>query len=89
MSKEGLAIVVITHDINFAAEHASRVVIINNGKILLDGEPHTVLSQEETLHSANLEPPGSVRLSMLLGLTPMLTVEEIIKALQSGNGAGG
>jgi len=89
MSKEGLAIVVITHDINFAAEHASRVIIIDNGKILLDGEPHAVLSQEEVLHSANLEAPGSVRLSKLLGLPPMLTVDEIAKALQSRIEAGG
>jgi len=89
MSKEGLAIVVITHDINFAAEHASRVVIINNGKILLDGEPHMVLSQEEVLHSANLEPPGSVKLSKLLGLPPMLTVDEISSALENREEAGG
>jgi len=89
MSKEGLAIVVITHDINFAAEHASRVVVIDNGKILLDGEPHMVLSQEEVLHSASLEPPGSVRLSKLLGLPPMLTVDEISKALQNREEAGG
>jgi len=48
-----------------------------------------VLSQEEVLHSASLEPPGSVRLGKLLGLPPMLTVNEISKALQNIEEAGG
>jgi energy-coupling factor transport system ATP-binding protein len=81
MSNEGLALVVITHDVNFAAEHSSRVVIMKDGIILVDGEPHVVLSQEDVLHSARLEPPASVRLSRALGLPPMLTIDEISKSL--------
>jgi energy-coupling factor transport system ATP-binding protein len=81
MSSEGLALVVITHDVNFAAEHSSRVVIMKDGIILLDGEPHAILSQEDVLRSANLEPPASVRLSRAMGLPPLLTVDEITKAL--------
>jgi energy-coupling factor transport system ATP-binding protein len=81
MSSGGLALVVITHDVNFAAEHSSRVVIMKDGIILLDGEPHAILSQEDVLRSANLEPPASVRLSRAMGLPPLLTVDEITKAL--------
>ncbi len=81
MSNEGLALVVITHDVNFAAEHSSRVVIMKDGIILVDGEPHIVLSQEDVLHSARLEPPASVRLSRALGLPPLLTIDEISKSL--------
>jgi energy-coupling factor transport system ATP-binding protein len=89
MSSGGLALVVITHDVNFAAEHSSRVVIMKDGIILLDGEPHAILSQEDVLRSANLEPPASVRLSRVMGLPPMLTVDEIIKTIWGSSEVNG
>jgi energy-coupling factor transport system ATP-binding protein len=87
MSSEGLSLVVITHDVNFAAEHSTRVVVMKDGIILLDGEPHAVLSQEDVLRSASLESPASVRLSRLMGLPPLLTVDEISKTLWGSSGA--
>ncbi len=77
LNDQGLAIVVITHDVNVAAEYTKRVVVMNEGRILLDGEPHEVLSKEEVLHSASLETPTGIQLSRLANLPPLLTVDEI------------
>jgi energy-coupling factor transporter ATP-binding protein EcfA2 len=77
LNDQGLAIVVITHDVNVAAEYTKRVVVMNDGKILLDGEPHDVLSKEEVLHSASLETPTGIQISRLANLPPLLTVDEI------------
>ncbi len=42
--KEGKAIVVVTHDVEFAAEVASRVVILHDGQVVADGRRDTVLA---------------------------------------------
>ncbi len=81
MSEQGLAVVVITHDVNIAAEYAKRVVIMNEGRIVVDGEPREVLSKEDILRSANLETPTAIQLSKLFGLPPMLTTDEVTSAL--------
>lgn len=85
MNEKGLAVVIITHDVNVAAEYAKRVVMMEKGRIVLDGEPHEVLSKEEILHSASLETPTALQLSKLIGLPPMLTIDEISKALWDSN----
>jgi energy-coupling factor transporter ATP-binding protein EcfA2 len=81
MNQQGLAVVVITHDINVAAEYACRVILMDQGKIIADGDPHSILSDEDLLMSANLEVPTAVHLSRLLGLQPETMLGEINKAL--------
>ena len=81
MNQQGLAVVVITHDINVAAEYACRVILMDQGKIVADGDPHSILSDEDLLMSANLEVPTAVHLSRLLGLQPEIMLGEINKAL--------
>jgi energy-coupling factor transporter ATP-binding protein EcfA2 len=63
MNQQGLAVVVITHDINVAAEYACRVILMDQGKIIADGDPQSILSEENLLISANLEVPTSVNLA--------------------------
>ena len=65
LSKEGITIVLITHFMEEAAE-ADRVIIMNEGKILLDGRPSVVFKQEETLKNANMELPMAVDMAKRL-----------------------
>lgn len=44
-TKKGSTVIVVTHDVEFAAEFASRVVMMFSGKIVSDGEKHEVLGQ--------------------------------------------
>ena len=39
------AVVIVTHNPNFVKKHCSRVIFVENGGILLDGLPETVLQQ--------------------------------------------
>jgi energy-coupling factor transporter ATP-binding protein EcfA2 len=85
LNREGLAVVTITHDVNIAAEYACRAILMDIGKIIVDGDPHYVLTQEDLLRSTSLESPTAVCLSKLAGLPPMLTVSEISTAVWGVN----
>ncbi len=39
----GVAVVVITHDVEFAANHADRVVLMGQGRVIADGPKHEVM----------------------------------------------
>ena len=81
MNRQGLAVILITHDINIAAEYANRIILMDKGQIVGDGDPHDILSREELLYSANLEIPTTLQLTKLLGFPPMITVKEMNQAL--------
>jgi energy-coupling factor transport system ATP-binding protein len=81
LNEQGLTVIVITHDVNIAAEYASRIILMDKGRIIADGPTRDVLSKEDLLFSARLEPPTAMYLSRLAGLPPMLTVDEITTAL--------
>ncbi len=74
-------VITITHDVDFCAEHFTRVVVMAEGRILLDGPGGSVFAQAEALAQTDVDPPQLVRLAQRLGLadTP-LTVEEFIRA---------
>ncbi len=40
------AAVIVTHDINLAAEFADHVVLLKNGRMIADGSPRSVLTEE-------------------------------------------
>lgn len=44
--KNATAAVVVTHDINLAAEFADSVVLLKNGQMIASGKPHEVLTEE-------------------------------------------
>ena len=39
----GLAILLVTHDVEFAAELADRIVLVSQGEIISEGDPADVL----------------------------------------------
>ena len=42
---EGNTVILITHDVEIVAEYADRVILLSEGKVIVDGEKHQVLSQ--------------------------------------------
>ena len=55
-----LTIISITHDIE-EAYFSERVIVLNNGEIVLDGTPKEVFSHEETLIKYNLDLPFVIK----------------------------
>ena len=58
---EGITVVLITHHMN-AAEHADRVIVMNEGRVAMDGAPREVFAQVEKLKSIGLTVPDTVEL---------------------------
>jgi energy-coupling factor transport system ATP-binding protein len=59
--EKGITVLTITHHMNEAAR-ADRIVVIDDGRILIDGTPEQVFSQPELLMSAGLDVPQSAAL---------------------------
>lgn len=72
--KRQLSVVLVTHDVEFAAEYAKRVVIMYDGRIVCDGPGRQVLGQS-LFYSTQMS-------RMCRGYIPdILTVEEAVKVL--------
>ena len=84
--QNGITVVLITHHMDEAAQ-AGRVIVLDKGKIALDGTPEQVFSQVEKLHSIRLAAPDTVELCYKLNgegfelPLGMLTTEECAQTL--------
>ena len=58
---EGITVVLITHHMN-EAEHADRVIVMNEGRVAMDGAPREVFAQVERLRASGLTVPDTVEL---------------------------
>lgn len=56
LREEGQTILFVTHDLEFAAEHADRWLILSDGKIMADGPPDEVMADSLTMEKAGLRP---------------------------------
>ena len=78
----GITVLFITHYMDEAAK-ANRVIVMDKGRILLDGAPRDVFQQVTSLRNAGLDVPQATALSQLLkkdGLPiqgNVLTIEEL------------
>jgi len=75
LHSQGHTIVMVTHSMWAAANYAQRLVVLKDGKIILDGPPREVLAQEEILSSCRLKPPAIVQFSWRLGFMALTTKE--------------
>lgn len=87
LNASGITVMMITHYMDEAAQ-ADRILVINNGEILLDGNPHYVFQNGGLLKSVGLDVPQSTELMFALrkaGLRvplSVLTVEECFHVLE-------
>jgi energy-coupling factor transport system ATP-binding protein len=48
LKKLGRTVVLVEHRLDLTARYADHLIIMDNGKVALDGDPHEILSSEET-----------------------------------------
>jgi energy-coupling factor transport system ATP-binding protein len=83
LRQRGKTVITITHDIDFCAENFERVVVMAQGKILLDGKANEVLGQEEILRTTYVDPPQLTRLGKRLGFKKtVINQEELLSELR-------
>jgi energy-coupling factor transport system ATP-binding protein len=84
LHREGMTIVTVTHHMSEAAE-ADRVIVMEGGKIVLQGTPREVFSRQELLRELHLDVPEASRIAALVhrkqaAFTPTLIHKEEIVA---------
>ena len=57
LNAQGKTVIIVTHDVEFVAECKPRVILMAEGRILADGDPHKVLTDLNLLERASLTPP--------------------------------
>jgi energy-coupling factor transport system ATP-binding protein len=84
LSRAGKTIVTITHDIDFCAEQFERVIVMKEGRVLIEGDVHQVLPRADILAETFVEPPQITRLGAALHLQePVTTVDEFLTVLSN------
>ena len=66
LNKEGITIVISTHDVDLVPLYAYSVYIISKGKIIKEGNPHDVFTDVKTIREANLRLPRIAHLMEIL-----------------------
>jgi len=86
----GRTLIAISHDMRFVAEAFDRVVVMRDGRIVLDGPPAHVFAEAAwpVLASTFLEPPLAARIGARLGLGSTPTDEALLAAVGPASPAG-
>ena len=94
----GMGILLVTHNMEDAARLAQRLLVLDQGQLLLDGSPQQIFQEEETLlKSCGLEPPGVTKLMSALtkagmplkasqAITPTEAAQEIAAVIRKQGG---
>jgi energy-coupling factor transport system ATP-binding protein len=83
---ERRTVIAISHDMRFVAEAFERVIVLRDGRVVLDGTPTDAFAHAawEVLASTYLEPPLAARVGHRLGLGSTPTDAAVVAALGSG-----
>ena len=87
--EKGMTIIVVTHSMEDAAFYSDKIIVLDQGKVTLEGPPKTVFSKHEQLRSWGLDVP--VTMDFLLKLSerwkddrlvaPLFTIHETCQHL--------
>ena len=78
----GKTVITITHDMDFAAAHFDRVIVMAKKKIVADGLPREIFWDMAALEKAGLRQPHISRLARRLGLPgEILYMDELVARL--------
>lgn len=66
MCASGMTVILSTHNTDYALEWADEAVLFKDGRVLKQGRPEHLLSDEKLLKETNLEIPSSIRLHKFL-----------------------
>jgi len=89
-ARTGLTVLTVTHDIRGLASRAARIVVLDEGRVQLDGRAGEVLARTAELENWGIIAPPVARLQTGLlgpGITDvLLSVEELVAAVTSVHG---
>jgi energy-coupling factor transport system ATP-binding protein len=83
----GRTVVAVSHDMELAARHFPRVVVMRHGEVVADGPPDVIFAADraELLASTGLRPPVAARIAHRLGLGVVpRDAGELLRQLRDG-----
>lgn len=93
LNEQGLTVIMVSHSMDDLASLADRIVVLNEGRVALEGAPRTVFARVEELERIGLGLPAAERMARRLraagvpvGEDVFLTVDELAGALCSLKG---
>lgn len=63
---EGMTIVFITHDMEFALKHADKMAVMSDGKLIAYETPYEVFQDKDVMEKASLIPPQAFQYALYL-----------------------
>ena len=80
-----MTVLMVSHNMDEIAEYAHRVILMSEGKILMDGEPHKIFRHREELERIGLSVPQVTQFCQSLGMEGIITVQEAADAICKQN----
>ena len=81
LNKEGIGIILVTHDMDILAEHANEVMVLSDKKIAYKGTPRELFADKDRIIDLGLELPEAAAVSEGMGLGLCLTPTELYKQM--------
>lgn len=84
-----MTIILVTHSMEDIAEQANRIIVVDKGRLVMDGTPHVIFARRKELEAIGLTVPQVTQLMQRLreaGLAlddSAITVEEAVTALSA------
>ncbi|KON68973.1 cobalt ABC transporter ATPase [Peribacillus butanolivorans] len=69
-------IILSTHDVNLAYQWADEIIVMNDGKVIYQGDPVTIFHHEDLLYQAHLEKPWIFEMFQSLIQSKIFTEED-------------
>lgn len=87
LNKEGMSIVISSHDIEMVNGFAEKIFVLNEGEILASGDKHEIFSNKELLKTAHLKAPITTEILYRLKEkgydvdTTKITIDEVVEEI--------
>lgn len=79
LKKNGTTIIIISHNTDYLAEYADRILVMDGGKIILDDKPNEIFNQATLLNNLNIGVCNSKEIANLLNKKGFNIQNDILK----------
>lgn len=82
LNKQGVTVIMATHDCEMATNYASRIIVMDEGKIVSDTTPTDIIDNIEKYTSYGIEIPAIYKISALLYKKGLIQTKHLSTATQ-------
>lgn len=79
LKQNGTTIIIISHNTDYLAEYADRILVMDGGKIILDDKPNEIFNQTKLLNNLNIGVCNSKEIANLLNKNGFNIQSDILK----------